>query len=175
MCLQCLIRWRSSRSHMRAVIYQLLGLLLVATCLGTARLVEAAESLLVVAHADTPTLNEDILQKVFLGKIIEVGGRTVIPVNLTKGNALRKSFMEQVLHQDDDKFIAYWTVRRYIGQGSPPIEFATVDQQMEYLRKTPGAVGYVDSSVDISGGLRTLLKKPLGIADQVVAQGGIVE
>jgi hypothetical protein len=120
----------------------------------------AAELLFVVAHVDTPTLNEDTLQKIFLGKIVEVNGRQVIPVNLTKGNALRTAFMEQFLHQDDEKFIAYWTVRRYIGQGTPPREFATVDQQLEFLRKTPGAVGYVDDKTDIAKGLRMLLKKP---------------
>jgi ABC-type phosphate transport system substrate-binding protein len=120
----------------------------------------AAEPLLVVVNVDTPALNEDTLQKIFLGKVVEINGRPVVPVNLAKGNALRNSFMEQILHQDDDKFIAYWTVRRYIGQGTPPREFATAEQQLEFLRKTPGAIGYVDSSADVSGGLRTLLKKP---------------
>ena len=115
---------------------------------------------MVVANVDTPALNEDTLQKVYLGKVVEINGRPIIPVNLTKGNVVRKAFMEQVLTQDDDKFIAYWTVRRYIGKGTPPREFATIEQQLEFLRATPGAVGYVDESADVKQGLRTLLKKP---------------
>ena len=122
--------------------------------------VMAAGSLLVVAHLDTPAINEDTLQKVYLGKVVEVNGRPVIPVNLTKGNTLRKAFIQQYLSQDDEKFVAYWTVRRYIGQGTPPREFATVEQQLQFLRVTPGAIGYVDDSADIKAGLRTLLKKP---------------
>lgn len=117
-------------------------------------------SLLVVAHTDTPALNEDILQKIYLGKVVEVDGRSVIPVNLARGSNLRKHFMEQILAQDDDKFIAYWTVRRYIGKGSPPREFSTVEQQLEYIRSTPGAVGYVDASLVVTPGLKTILKKP---------------
>ena len=122
--------------------------------------VTAAGSLMVVANLDTPPLNEDTLQKVYLGKVVEVNGRPITPVNLAKGHVVRKAFMEQIMTQDDDKFIGYWTVRRYIGKGTPPREFATVEQQLEFLRATPGAVGYVDDGADVSQGLRTLLKKP---------------
>jgi ABC-type phosphate transport system substrate-binding protein len=120
----------------------------------------AAGPLVVVANADTPALDADTVQKIYLGKVVEVGGHPVVPVNLAKGNVLRAAFMQQVLEQDDDKFIAYWTVRRYIGKGSPPREFATMEEQLEFLRKTPGAVGYLDESAAIKQGLKTLLRKP---------------
>src|SRR5262245_26017400 len=116
--------------------------------------------LVVVANADTPAIDADTLQKIYLGKVVEVGGRPVVPVNLAKGNSLRTAFMEQVLAQDDDRFIAYWTVRRYIGKGSPPREFATTQEQLEFLRKTPGAVGYLSDAAQVEQGLKTILKKP---------------
>jgi hypothetical protein len=117
-------------------------------------------AVIVVANLDTPQLNESTLQRVYLGKVVEVDGRPIIPVNLPKGNVLRRSFMEHVLTNDDEKFIAYWTVRRYIGQGTPPREFPTVEQQLEFVRTTPGAVGYADESVNVKQGLKVLLKKP---------------
>lgn len=120
----------------------------------------APQGLVVVANPQTPMLDEDILQKVYLGKVVEVDGQPVIPVNLAKGTQLRRKFMEDVLSQDDDKFIAYWTVRRYIGKGSPPREFASVESQLEYLRNTPGAVGYADAETAASAGLKTLIRKP---------------
>ena len=120
-----------------------------------------AQVLVVVANPDTPALNEDILQKIYLGKVIEVSGRPVIPVNLAKGDVSRKAFMEQVMGQDDEKFVAYWTVRRYIGKGSPPREFGTAKEQLEYVRATPGAIGYLRNGVEIKQGLKLLLmKKP---------------
>jgi ActR/RegA family two-component response regulator len=73
---------------------------------------------------------------------------------------MRKTFMEKILAQDDEKFIAYWTVRRYIGKGSPPREFASVEEQLEYLRNTPGAIGYLDERLESKTGLKTMLKKP---------------
>jgi ABC-type phosphate transport system substrate-binding protein len=117
-------------------------------------------SLIVVANADTPKLDEQTLQRIYLGKVVEIADRPIIPVNLPKGNSLRKAFMEQVLAHADDKFVAYWTVRRYIGQGTPPREFSTLAEQIEFLRTTPGAVGYVQDVADLKPGLRVVLKKP---------------
>jgi hypothetical protein len=119
-----------------------------------------AASVLVIANLDTPPLDEDTLQKVYLGKVVEVDGHPIIPVNLAKGNVLRNAFMQQYLARDDEKFVAYWTVRRYIGQGTPPREFRTIEEQLEFVRATPGAVGYVDDSVGLRQGLRTLFRKP---------------
>jgi ABC-type phosphate transport system substrate-binding protein len=135
---------------------------LVALLLGLGAIAPAvpAASLMVVANVDTPALDEDTLQKVYLGKVVEVDGHPVIPVNLTKGNVLRDAFMQQYLARDDEKFVAYWTVRRYIGQGTPPREIRTVEEQLEFVRATPGAIGYVDASVGIRQGLRTLFRKP---------------
>ncbi len=117
-------------------------------------------ALVVVANADTPTLSEDALQKIYLGKVVAIAGKPVIPVNLARGSKLRKEFMEQILSQEDDKYVAYWTVRRYIGKGSPPREFDSVESQLEYLRNTPGAIGYVDANMADTPGLKRLMKKP---------------
>jgi len=143
------------RAGNKPILSLMIGLGLCAVAPAT-----AAQGLVVVAHPDTPALNEDTLQKIYLGKVVEVDGHPIIPVNLNKGNVLRIAFMQQVLAQDDDKFTAYWTVRRYIGKGSPPREFATIEEQLEFLRKTPGAVGYLDESAEIKQGLKTLLRKP---------------
>ena len=145
---------------LRTRLRLLLGVIMTLHGVGIAPAAVPRTSLVVIANPDTPTLNEDTLQKVYLGKIVEVDGKPVIPVNLARGNALRNDFMGQVLAQDDDKFIAYWTVRRYIGKGSPPREFGSVEAQIEYIRRTPGAVGYVDAATEVKSGLKTLMRKP---------------
>ena len=145
---------------MRASVRSAIGILLAIWGVHCAPAALPAGSVLVVAHPDTPALDEQTVQKIYLGKIVEIDGRPIIPVNLARGSAMRKNFMERILAQDDDKFIAYWTVRRYIGKGSPPREFASVEQQLEYVRNTPGAIGYLDEGTEIRSGLKTLLKKP---------------
>jgi hypothetical protein len=52
--------------------------------------------------------------------VVEVGGVTVAAVNLRSGNTVRAHFLRTYLNQDEEKYTAYWTVRRYIGKGTPP-------------------------------------------------------
>jgi hypothetical protein len=138
----------------------IVAFLLALRGIGIAPAAVSPSSVLVIAHADTPALTEDLLQRVYLGKVVEVNGQPVIPVNLAKGSALRKDFMERILAQDHDKFIGYWTVRCYIGKGCPPREFSSVEDQLEYIRSTPGAIGYVDGNIEVKPGLKVLMKKP---------------
>jgi hypothetical protein len=120
----------------------------------------ASESeVLVVAHPNTPSMDGETLQKVFLGKVIMVNGVSVIPVNLAPGTAERRAFMDLVMGQGDEKFISYWTVRRYIGKGQPPKEFSSPQELLDYVRATPGAIGYLSGAV-AKDGLVILLKRP---------------
>jgi ABC-type phosphate transport system substrate-binding protein len=119
----------------------------------------ADQRVMVVTHPDTPVLNESTLQKIYQGKIVEVNGKSITPINLSLGNAARTSFMQHVMGQDDEKFVAYWTVRRYIGKGAPPREFANVQEALAFLQNTPGAVGYFDESA-VHAGLKVVFKKP---------------
>ena len=97
------------------------------------------------------------VQRIFTGKVIEVGGVSVTAVNANLGSAVRKQFLQDVLHQDEDKYTAYWTVRRYIGKGVPPKELPSSADIINFVTSTPGAVGYIDES-DLRPGLNVLLK-----------------
>lgn len=109
-----------------------------------------ADSVVVVAHPQTPPLDHATICRAFLGKIIEVGGTPIIPVNLPPGTPGRNAFMALVMDQSDEKYIDYWTVRRYIGKGAPPREFASAGDALAFISRTPGAVGYAADEV-VSG------------------------
>ena len=61
------------------------------------------------------------------------------------------------LNQDEDKFTAYWTVRRYIGKGAPPREMSKSSDIIRFVTSTPGAIGYIDES-ELRPGLNVLLR-----------------
>jgi hypothetical protein len=117
-------------------------------------------SIIVIAHPDTPSMDIATVQRVFLGKIVQVEGKAVTPVNLSMGEKGRTLFMSNVLEQDDEKFIGYWTVRRYIGRGIPPRELASIEEMIQYLVRTPGAIGYVPGTEQIGEGVKVLFKRP---------------
>lgn len=118
----------------------------------------AMAGVVVVAHANMHKLDLPTLQRIYTGKVIEVGGVSVSPINLKAGQPLRQRFLADYLQQDEDKFVAYWTVRRYVGKGTPPREVKDAAAMVEQINKTPGAIGYVDES-DVTPGMNVLLRK----------------
>jgi len=113
----------------------------------------------VIGHSSlVGKLDEPTVQRIFTGKVIEVGGVSVTAVNARLGSPMRNQFLQVILHQDEDKYTAYWTVRRYIGKGVPPREMPTSADIINFVTSTPGAVGYIDES-DVKPGLNVLLQK----------------
>lgn len=115
--------------------------LLFALTLGNAH----AQNVIVIGHAGVSKLNTTTVQRIFTGKAIEMDGTHVTAVNLKSGE-LRDRFLQRFLNQDNDKYTAYWTVRRFIGKGTPPKELSTAAEVIEYVQNTPGAVGYIDEN-----------------------------
>lgn len=111
-----------------------------------------------IAHTSIAKIDEDTVQKIFTGRVIEVGGVNVVPVNASGGSALRNRFLKAFMNQDEEKYTAYWTVRRYIGKGKPPRELASSADIIAFVQATPGAIGYVEEA-DLKSGANVLLRK----------------
>jgi ABC-type phosphate transport system substrate-binding protein len=105
--------------------------------------VSAGHDIVVVGHPSVPKLDLSSLQRLYTGRVVEVDGRNITVVNGLPGSTARQRFLEQVLQQDDDKYRAYWTVRRHVGKGAPPRELRDAAEVLAYVQATPGAVGYV--------------------------------
>lgn len=117
-----------------------------------------ASNIVVIGNANLSKLDAGTVQKVFTGKAIEVGGVAVTAVNANSGSNVRGRFLQTFLNQDEEKYTAYWTVRRYIGKGAPPKELATSTEVINFVQNTPGAIGYIDEA-DLKPGLNVLLRK----------------
>jgi ABC-type phosphate transport system substrate-binding protein len=120
--------------------------------------VRADDGLAIIANAPIKGLDLDLLKRIYTGRTIELEGQALQPVNLASGQALRQRFLRSVLQQDDDEYNAYWTVRRYIGKGAPPRELRSSAEVIDYVRRTPGAIGYIDGS-EVRGGMTVLLRR----------------
>ena len=118
----------------------------------------AYAGVIVIGHASLPRLDDSTVQKIYSGKVIEVAGVSVSAVNARSGSALRGQFLQTYLNQDEEKYTAYWTVRRYIGKGVPPPELASGAEVINFVQGTPGAIGYIEDS-ELKPGLNVLLRK----------------
>ena len=117
----------------------------------------AADGVVVIGHSNLTGLDLSTLEKVYTGKVIEINGVPVTAVNASSGSAVRSRFLHAYLKQDEDKYTAYWIVRRYIGKGAPPRELANSEAVVAFVKATPGAIGYVDET-DVPTGVTVLLK-----------------
>lgn len=117
-----------------------------------------ADGIAVIGHADLPRLDAADVQKLFTGRMVEIGGRSVTAVNAPPGSPVRNRFLAAYLNQDEEKYTAYWTVRRFIGKGLPPRELQPAAAVIEFVVRTPGAVGYIDAA-EAPPGLNVLHQK----------------
>lgn len=116
-----------------------------------------AQDFVVIAHPGMPKVDAPTLQRLYTGRAIEAGGVPAIPVNLAPGHPLRERFLALVVGQDNERYIAYWTVRRHVGKGVPPREFRTPAEVAEHVQATPGALGYV-AAADVKPGMNVVWK-----------------
>ncbi len=114
----------------------------------------------VIGNNNVPKMDIETIQKIYTGKYIAVSGVSVIPVGSKPGSAERNRFLQEFLNQDEEKYTAYWTVRRYIGKGTPPAELASASEVINYVQATPGAVGYIDAvALEQKQGVNILARK----------------
>jgi len=116
---------------------------LVIGLLGFIQQVQAEQKLWVIAHQQTPDMDIKTLSQLYLGKITEVNGVFLKPVNQVTTSGSRHAFFEQIMKQDEEKFIGYWIVRQSIGKGEPPKELSNDNQVWMFVKENVGSVGYV--------------------------------
>ncbi|MDH4391746.1 MAG: hypothetical protein QE285_10045 [Aquabacterium sp.] len=104
-----------------------------------------ADGLLVIGHASVPRVDAATVARLYTGRAIEAGPVTVTVCNLAVGHPLRSRFLAVCLQTDEERYRAYWTVRRHVGKGAPPRELASVAEMIDIVTRTPGAVGYLDA------------------------------
>ena len=117
----------------------------------------AAGGVVVIGHADVRGVDAVTLEKIYTGRVIEVNGVFVTAVNASTGSEVRNRFLQTYLHQDEDRYTAYWVVRRYIGKGASPRELPSSADVIRFINATPGAIGYV-SDADVQPSMNILLK-----------------
>lgn len=117
----------------------------------------AAGGVVVIGHPGLTSLDVVTLEKIYMGKVIEVNGTSVVAVNASSGSAVRSRFLQAYLHEDEDKYTAYWVVRRYIGKGASPRELSTSADVINFVNSTPGGIGYINEA-DLQPGMNVLLK-----------------
>ena len=119
----------------------------------------AQAGIVVVGHPGMRKLDLATVERIYTGRVVELDGQPVLPVNLPPQHALRQRFLKEFMLRDEQSYLAYWTVRRYVGKGGPPREVGNSAEVLMHVLSTPGAIGYLEES-DVPPGVNVVTRGP---------------
>lgn len=100
-------------------------------------------AVIVAQQAGDLPLDVAALRNIYLKKIfVDPRGREYIPLNLPPGHALRALFSATLFNKSAQAMQDYWN-QRYFQGIAPPFVLNSQRAVMQFVAKTPGAIGYV--------------------------------
>jgi len=126
-----------------------LTLLLTGIALSLAADKVAAEVVVVISsQTDVESLNESIIENIFLGRRESLpDGTRAVPVDLPEGSAERIAFYATLLDMSEAQVKAHWARLIFTGRGRPPRVVDDSKALLDWLSRNPGSVGYLDRSL----------------------------
>jgi ABC-type phosphate transport system substrate-binding protein len=105
----------------------------------------------------TRSVSRDDLSRIFLRQRTDFpSGAAAAPVDLAEGSSVREAFSQAVHGRSAAAVQAYWQRQIFSGRGVPPIQKASDDDVVAYVRSNPGAVGYVSRGTALGGGVHVV-------------------
>ena len=129
------------------------ALFMVSICLAFGPGVAAAnDEVVIIANPDLAdnSIGQRDLQRIYLGKqTLWKDDTSIVPVMLKSG-PLHDEFIEGYIDRSVPRFVTYWRQMVFTGKGVPPKSFSSESDLVDFVARTPGSVGYVSSSANVS-------------------------
>jgi ABC-type phosphate transport system substrate-binding protein len=121
--------------------------------LGAAARPLAAQEFKLVAHPGigVDAIDAPTAQKVFLKQVNKVGGAAVTPVDQAPAAAVREAFSKKVVGRPVGAVQQYWQQKIFSGGDVPPATKASDKDVLDFVKATPGAIGYVSAAAGTDG------------------------
>ena len=116
-------------------------MILLSAMLALAAFAARAE-VVVIANSGTAVTQAD-LRDVFTGEKQFVGSTKLIAVD---NSAAQGEFLSKALKMDKEKYASVWTKKGFRDGLNPPAVKSGDAEVIDFVKRTPGAVGYVSSS-----------------------------
>ncbi len=137
-----------------------LGAVSVFAALGAA-VVSANVAIVVNAANPVQALSSREVAELYMGRTRTfAGGQYAVVVDQAGEGTLRAQFFKDVTGLSLGQVTAYWSRLKFTGQVQPPLSLDNDAAILDYVRKTPGAIGYVNASSSIDTRLRVVLLLP---------------
>ena len=107
----------------------------------------------VIVNSSNPagSLRSAFVSELFLGKVRRWNhGETISPVDRSARSSVRAGFSKSVHHKSVGAVKSYWQQMIFSGRGVPPLELHSDAEVVAYVRRNPGAIGYVSGSASLN-------------------------
>lgn len=88
-------------------------------------------------------VSADEIRDIFLGEKQFAGGTKLVVID---NAALQSGFLSKVMHMDAAKYNGIWTKKSFRDGLTPPAVKSSDAEVIEYIKRTPGAIGYVSTT-----------------------------
>jgi ABC-type phosphate transport system substrate-binding protein len=122
---------------------------------------DSKDTILVIANkaVGVSALSRDALRLLFQTKASALPSGTPAKVfNLPEADSTRRGFDAATLGLDPERVARYWIDRKIRGGDRPPQTLPSGNAMLKIVGKTPGAIGYVDSSVVLDANVTVVAK-----------------
>jgi len=97
------------------------------------------------------------VRKIFLREKDFIDALTAFPVNLPPENPLRKEVESRILGMEEEDLQLFWN-RKYLNGIEPPLVLSSQEAVKAFVRKVPGAIGYIDEDLLRDEGLKVVFR-----------------
>lgn len=111
-----------------------------------------AGDVVLVVNSSVPdqTLTKDEVKAIYLGEKTKWSDNSRITFVVLKTPEVMDSFMRQFVGKSSFQFDNYWKYQTFTGKGSPPRSFDNVEDLIDFVGKTPGAIGYASQDTPLN-------------------------
>jgi len=114
---------------------------------------ESTGSILIIANPGVPvaSVSHKELAAIYLLRVtLWPDGQPIVPVNQETESLLRTHFSESALGQQPMALANYWNQMHFQGK-TPPLVMESNQAVVAFIRKVPGAIGYVSENTPTDG------------------------
>ncbi|WP_017445359.1 hypothetical protein [Gayadomonas joobiniege] len=105
-----------------------------------------ADVAVIVNPANKQSLDQDAIQKIYLGKSKSFAdGSKVVPVN-QDGTGIANEFNDKVVGKSGSQLNAYWSKLIFTGKATPPEKLANDQAVIDFVAGNKQAIGYIDAA-----------------------------
>ena len=100
---------------------------------------------ILITNKENPvsTISSANLKRVYLGKMNNVDGTTIVPIMLADNIPATAQFLQEVVGKTPEEYKNYWIEQQIKGQGGAPMIQKTASSAKLIVAGIPGAVTYI--------------------------------